>query len=128
MEISYVEPMAMLIDPENSGIKAGMMSVVPIPKIEDGDPRNYDHDYEDLYEIPEGSVLCAGQTLQRELYPRLSQVFAGTGGLKDFTLPDLREKFVIGISAQTGEPVLGTAIIYFDDIPAPAEREVFMRH
>lgn len=105
VEIAYIEPMVMSASDE-PGIKAGMMSV--IPHVPDEDKR--------MYEIPEGTVICAGQTLLREQYPKLSQVYASSGGFYTFTLPDLTNKFICGFNAY-GEFILGDGIVYYEDIP-----------
>lgn len=100
MEIVAVDPIVLSMSDE-PGIKAGMMAVIP-------------SDY--IGEFPEHTLLCAGQTLNRELYPKLSQVYAGIGGFHHFTLPDLLNKFIIGVD-EDGEFVLGHGIVYFEDIP-----------
>lgn len=85
----------------------------------------------DLEEMPEGTILLAGQMLKRDLYPELSRLYSDTGGFYDFLLPDLQNRFIIGVS-QDGLPIMGSGIIYYADWPrvvTPTRdiREMFRR-
>lgn len=110
MEIIYVDPMTM---PEVDSIKipAGVMAVIPSVEWDDAEDRV----------MPENTILCAGQTLPRDHYPELSQIYHYTGGFNHFQLPDLMGKFIIGIN-EDGEVIRGDGIIYFKSIPEIQKR------
>ena len=124
MEVVYVEPMVLQASSE-PGIKAGMMAVVPhitdemndhwdeYTTVEQPDPENWPENAP----LPYGAVVCAGQSLSRADYPRLSAVFHGTGGFYEFELPNLVKKFILGVD-EDGEFILGDGIVYYLDIPS----------
>ena len=111
LEIAAVDPIMLGGVPTGQQIKAGTMAVVP--HIE------FDEEGVELSEfkvLPAATILCAGQQLERNLYPKLAPLYNDTGGFYRFILPDLVNKFIIGVNEE-GEFVYGDGIIYYDDIP-----------
>ena len=118
MEIAAVDPLLLNMS-EEPGIKAGMMAVILHQEGLGWDDEGTDD------ELPEKTLLCAGQSLSRELYPHLSPIFSQSGGFYSFELPDLRNKFILGVTPE-GEFQMGDAVIYYEDIPdnRPASRDI----
>jgi len=121
VEVAYIDPGFILLDPAVHTIPAGTMAVIPhVP----GDIRDENHRAEveedelDPNSIPNQTILVAGQSLERSLYPELSPIYAETGGFNYFTLPYLIKKFIIGVNHDTNEIMWGDAVIYYETIPA----------
>ncbi len=111
LEIAAVDPMLLGGVLTGQQIKAGTMAVVPHIEMDDEGVET-----ERSGILPAGTIVCAGQTLDRSLYPKLSSIYHGTGTFYEFILPDLTNKFIIGVN-EDGEYVMGDGIIYYDDIP-----------
>lgn len=108
-------------NPKNSQIPAGTYVVLPSSICENPPPDAEGHDPYLLF--PDYLLVCQGQSLKREMYPGWSAPYGG--GFYDFTLPDLRDKFIIGFNFNDGTPVLGTGCIFYKDVP---ETDVPPRH
>ena len=110
MEVAAVDPILLNMDDE-PGIKAGMMAIIP--------SRPEDR------EIPEGTLLCAGQEIDRNSFKKLSSIYTDNGGFYKFQLPDLVGRFIIGVN-ESGEFMMGDAVIYYEDIPStdPPSRDI----
>lgn len=106
-------------------IPAGTMVVVPSEIALDDELLDFKRDDTEVREpLPEYLLVCAGQSLKRELYPGWNSEF--DGGFYDFTLPNLVNKFIVGFDAD-GNPIKGTGCIYWRDHPekeAPMPRDV----
>jgi hypothetical protein len=122
-DVVAVDPVFISLDPhaEKVQVKAGTMAVVPHMTDEELEAA----DDAGVLLVPEGTVICAGQTLKREFYPKLSAIYTDAP-FYEFKLPDLRGKFIVGVNAD-GEFMMGDAVIYFDDIPNcdPPSRSVY---
>ena len=125
LEIAFVDPQVMVIDPEVISIPAGTMAIVPhIPEdvryereVQQEEATAAGQEFEDPDPLPEGTILVAGQSLPREDYPEISPLYTEMGGFHHFTLPYLIKKFIIGINSETNEIMYGDAVIYYKTIP-----------
>jgi hypothetical protein len=70
--------------------------------------------------LPEKTLVLVGQVLDREMYPELSRIYTDAGGFYQFTLPDMRERFIVGISDE-GKFLRGDGIIYYESVPPNPE-------
>lgn len=94
--------------PANGVIPAGTMFIVDcVDEIIDTEGRSHG--------LPDFTLLLAGQNLSREMYPELSRIFSGTGGFYEFTMPDLRNKFLLGFDMDS-KPIYGSGAIYYEDV------------
>lgn len=129
-EIAAVDPRLMLLTPdENKVIPAGTLAVIPAVDWEDhererdeayraGLGQEFDHATRDI--LPEGTLLCAGQHLERSDYPELSKVYHDTGTFYEFALPNLQRRFIVGISEE-GEIQWGDGVVYYERVPKKNE-------
>lgn len=96
--------------PEGTVIPAGTIVVVP-HTTDTPDPE----DAPDPEFMPPYTIVMAGQELERDLYPELSQVYAGNGGFYRFQLENLVRRFSLGFD-EDGEIIRGTALIYYAQV------------
>lgn len=130
MEVFMVDPKVMT-EFEGIEIPAGTLAIIPSI---DWDKHNREreqayaddvgNDFDDsnMGLLPEGTVLCAGQTLLREHYPELSRLYTEAGGFYEFQIPDMRRRFIIGVKSETNEIMWGDVVIYYDHYPARPKR------
>jgi hypothetical protein len=94
-------------------IPAGTMVVLPSAWC-DAPPEGVEIDEGDSRQFPDFLLVCEGQSLRREGYPGWSAPYPG--GFYDFTLPNLRDAFIVGFDTD-GNPVKGTGCVYYTDVP-----------
>jgi len=92
-------------------IKAGTFVVLPSDWCDETTPNEDD---DQIPPFPDFLLVCEGQTLRREGYPGWNAPYQG--GFYDFTLPNLKDAFIVGFDPD-GEPIKGTGCVYFKDVP-----------
>lgn len=111
-EIIYNDVMYANMDGEVR-IPAGTMVVLPTAWC-DVSPTEPEIDGDPVPPFPDFLLVCEGQSLRREGYPGWSAPYPG--GFYDFTLPNLRDAFIVGFDTD-GKAIPGTGCIYFRDVP-----------
>lgn len=81
-------------------------------------------------DIPPTMLLCDGSTHAKDDYPQLYEVLPiGAKGMSDFTLPDLRERFLLGASASYPEADTGGSFdITLTELEMPAHTHTTIPH
>ena len=94
-------------------IPAGTMVVLPSAwcEVDSDTPRA---DQETIPPFPDFLLVCEGQSLRREGYPGWNAPYQG--GFYDFTLPNLKDAFIVGFDID-GAPIKGTGCVYYRDVP-----------
>lgn len=69
---------------------------------------------------PEHTVLLCGQSLSRDQYPELSEIYPGGMRGGTFELPNHSESVITGFDIG-GIPILGSLAVYFESVPDSAQ-------